>query len=65
MTRLLINVLTSMLLAVLMGVYLLSLGCGFNQKPEAKRCSKVWDKATSRIEYQCVPLSQSTMDGER
>jgi hypothetical protein len=45
---------------------LLVAGCGMsNVQPEAKRCYKIWNKETQRIDYECEKVSQSTRDGER
>ena len=34
-------------------------------KPTVYQCTKVWDKIDQRAVYECVPLSESTLDGPR
>lgn len=61
------SILDKALIAIFVFVYLAVAACGMSgpSKPEPKRCTKVWDKSINRVVYECVPLSQSTLDGER
>lgn len=54
-----------------LGVFMMCLMCLVScvpttpTKPTVYQCTKVWDKIDQRAKYECVPLSQSTLDGPR